>query len=312
MSTTTHRADDYTSLVLGFQRGDSDTADQFPISLKARSGKDLRLFSSTQYAEAREQAAAIAALLHLDIEDQSTDHAVTLSAAEANLSLQDRLRLDHRRGAPVARPVTLRSEITAGDGHVVISIPHKRVHPALFLFFLIPAAVPIWFFAPFSQFFAQTRTPDGVAWVFLAFLIVAFGILPVWSGLNAFLKSRRGRTIVTVSPAGIRVDERRVWKTRLRESLAAADVMDIDYSTSDSLLASARQQAVKSYQSQGEARVSPAVEGTLVALSRIVNRGTVTVKTRKGLTSFGEGLGDDEIRYLHSVVRHAILYGGLP
>ena len=90
MSATTYRLDDYTSLVLDFQRGDSDSADQFPISLRARAGKNLRLFSSTQYAEARERAAAIASLLHLDIEDASTDHPVKLSAAQANLSFQHR------------------------------------------------------------------------------------------------------------------------------------------------------------------------------------------------------------------------------
>jgi len=310
MSTTTHRLDDYTNVVLGFQHGDSDSADQFSISLKARSGSDLRLFSSTQYAESREHASAIASLLHLDIEDQSTDHTVKLSAAEAKMSLQDRLRLDHRRGTPVARPVKMRSEITAGNGKVVIVIPPKRVHPALFLVFLIPAAVPIFFVAPFFRFFRQTNTPDVVSWVFLGFLTVAFGVLPVWSGLNAFLKSRRGRTIVTVSTSGIRVEERRVWKTRLRQSLEAADVMDIDYSTSDSLLQSVRQRAAESPANEGH--VSPVVEGTLVAISKIVDRGAVTVKTRKGLTTFGEGLGDDEIRYVHSVVRHAILYDGLP
>jgi hypothetical protein len=41
MSRTAHRIDDYTNIVLGFQHGDSDSADQFSISLKARSGSDL-------------------------------------------------------------------------------------------------------------------------------------------------------------------------------------------------------------------------------------------------------------------------------
>ncbi len=170
MSTTTHRIDDYTSVVLGFQPGDSDSADQFPIGLKARSGSDLRLFSSSQYAEAREHAAAIASLLHLDIEDQSTDHTVKLSAAEARMSLQDRVRLNYRRGEPVARPVQMRSEITAGNGRVTIVIPPQRVHAALFLVFLIPAAVPVFFVGPFFSFFRQSKTPDVVSWVFLGFL----------------------------------------------------------------------------------------------------------------------------------------------
>ena len=32
----------------------------------------------------------------------------------------------------------------------------------------------------------------------------------------------------------------------------------------------------------------------------------LTVKTRTGLTSFGAGLEDEEIRYLHDVVRRAL------
>jgi hypothetical protein len=33
----------------------------------------------------------------------------------------------------------------------------------------------------------------------------------------------------------------------------------------------------------------------------------VIVKSRQGLTSFGNDLDDDEIRYLHAVVRQALL-----
>ena len=32
----------------------------------------------------------------------------------------------------------------------------------------------------------------------------------------------------------------------------------------------------------------------------------IVVKTRKGLTTFGEGLADDEIQYLHAIVRRAL------
>ena len=110
MSTTTYRLDDYTTLLLGFQRGDSDSADQYPISLKARAGKNLRLFSSTQYAEARERAAAVASLFNLEIEDASTDHPVRLTAGQAHLSLQHRARLEHRRDEVVVRPPLIRAK----------------------------------------------------------------------------------------------------------------------------------------------------------------------------------------------------------
>ena len=32
----------------------------------------------------------------------------------------------------------------------------------------------------------------------------------------------------------------------------------------------------------------------------------IILKSRRGLTTFGEGLGDDEIRYLHAVVVRAL------
>ena len=44
-------------------------------------------------------------------------------------------------------------------------------------------------------------------------------------------------------------------------------------------------------------------------LTRFANGRGLTVKTRTELTSFGEGLGDDEVRYLHAVIVRA-LHGG--
>ena len=64
------------------------------------------------------------------------------------------------------------------NGIATIVIPATRVHPALFLFFLIPVAVPVLLFEPFFRFFRQSQTPDVVAWIFLGFLVLAFGVLP--------------------------------------------------------------------------------------------------------------------------------------
>ena len=62
----------YTAVTLGFVQGDSDSADTFPLTLKARSGADLPLCSLTQYAKARECARAIAEHLHMQIEVAAT------------------------------------------------------------------------------------------------------------------------------------------------------------------------------------------------------------------------------------------------
>ena len=54
------------------------------------------------------------------------------------------------------------------------------------------------------------------------------------------------------------------------------------------------------------AAVGQRSERLLAWLSRFAKGRGLTVKTRSGLTSFGAGLEDDEIRYLHDVVRRVI------
>ena len=229
MSTKTHRVDAYNGVILEFIRGDSDSSDQYPVSLKARDGSNLRLFSSTQYAEARERATAVAELFHFEIEDSSTGRHVRLSAAQANMSFQHRQRIAHQRDEIIVQPASMRSKVSESNGVVTIVIPSARVHPALYLFFLIPVAVPVLLFEPFLRFFRQSQTPDVVASIFLGFLVIAFGVLPAYSALKAFLTSRLGRTTISASTAGVRIEERRVWKTRTLASLAADDILDVDY-----------------------------------------------------------------------------------
>ena len=150
--------------------------------------------------------------------------------------------------------------------------------------------VPVLLFDPLSRFFRQTKTPDVVSVVFLGFLVVAFGVLPAYSALSAFLKSRRGRTIVTASPAGVRIEERDISKTRTRATLPAADILDIDDNATAPTAGSA------------------AIEPLLKTLHKLGVGGGVTIKTRQGLTTFAEGLDHDEVRYLHYVVERALIW----
>lgn len=312
MHTQTHRFDGYTSVLLEFQEGDSDTADKFPIALKSRTGADLPLCSSTQYAEARAWAAAIARHLHLDIEDASSDHSVRLSPDQADLPLQHRLRLDHEKTVPVERPQSARSEVINESAGVRIVIPMPRAHPVALAFMVIPVVVPLIMFQPLSQFFRQTHTPGVVGWFFLGFLILMFGILPASGALHAFLSSRLGRTIVTVSMAGIRLQRRKIWRTKMVASHDASDIMDLDFSTTDSLVISstkaAEQHVLRSGQKvSGSPVIGERTQRVIAALSRFAKGRGITIKTRQGLTTFGEGLADDEIRYLHSIVRRALI-----
>jgi hypothetical protein len=262
--------------------------------LKSRTGAILPLFSSSQYAEARSLAAEVARHLRLDIEDASSDHPVRLSPDQADLSLQHRLRLQHEKEPPVDRPAAAASEVTNEAGVIRIQIPSGRLHPVALACMLIPVVVPLFMFAPLSQFFRQTRTPGFVGWFFLGFLVLMFGVMPASAAFHAFLSSRVGRTVVSVSPSGIRIQRRKVWRTRMLASHEAADIMDIDFGTTERLLISSSE-------------IGERTRRVITALSRLSKGRGITIKTRQGWTTFGEGLADDEIRYLHSIVRRALI-----
>ena len=82
------RLDEFRCVRIGFEAGDSDSADKFPVALKAHNGPDLVLCSPTGYDEARTNAVEAARHLRFALEDASGDHAVTLDPADADAPLQ--------------------------------------------------------------------------------------------------------------------------------------------------------------------------------------------------------------------------------
>lgn len=127
MSTSTYRVDDYSGVILQFIRGDSDSSDKYPVSLKARAGRDLRLFSSTEYAEARERAIAVARLLQFEIDDSTGGGRVRMSPAQAEMSFHNRQRLEHAHDELVVPPASMRSSVSTSNGTVTIVIPGRRI-----------------------------------------------------------------------------------------------------------------------------------------------------------------------------------------
>jgi len=310
MYTRAQRLDEYVAVVLGFVRGDSDSADSFPVTLRSGSGQDLKLDSSTQYGDARSCATAVAALLRLDFEDATTDHPVRVAPDQADVSLQQRLQTDGLQNEP-ARPPDARSEVTREPDGIRVTIPNPRAHPVAIALTLIPVAISAVFVSPLLRFFRQTRTPDPVGWAFIGFILLFFGFLPAMTALNGYLRSRRGRTIIAVSPRGIDIRERGAWKTGPVNSLPAAEILDIDFSTTESITTAARlaaEQRVRasSGMSSTSADIGPRTQWLLTTLSRYAKGHGITIKTRRGLTTVGQGLTDVETGYVHSLIRRAL------
>ena len=310
MYTNSRRIDEYVTVVVGFVRGDSDSADTFPVTLRSSAGVDLKLDSSTQYGDARAYATAVAALLRLDFEDATTDHPVLVPAGQADIPLQQRLQMDGLQNEP-ARPPDARSEVTREPDGIRITIPNPRAHPVAIALTLIPVAISAAFVSPLFRFFRQTRTPDPVGWAFIGFILLFFGVLPAMTALNGYLRSRRGRTIVTVSQRGIDIRERGAWKAGPVNSLPASEILNIDFSTSESVTTAARlaaEQRVRASSGSGtaSAKIGPRTQWLSTTLTRYAKGHGITIKTRQGLTTFGQGLTDEETRCVHSLIPRAL------
>ena len=245
MSTKTYRVDDYNGITLQFIRGDSDSSDQYPVSVKARAGRDLRLFSSTEYAEARARAIAVASLLQFEIEDSTGGGRVRMSPAQAEMSFQNRQRIEHAHDELVVPPASMRSRVSESNGTVTIVIPGRRM------------------------------------------------------ALTGLLKRRH--TILTASTAGLRIEQRALFRTRARATYAAADILDVQYTTPDTTAEIERRRPAMAAPPAGKA-----TELLLQVVRAMVGSGGITIKTRKGLTTIGENLDDRELRYLHYVIRNAL------
>ena len=205
--------DGYTAVRLGFVEGDSDSSDRFPVALKARTGPDLQLADFTSYTEARACVRMLAEHLRLEVEDASTDHPTRLAASQFDTPLQQRLRQDGVSPEVAPRPPNARSQVTREKGQVTVVIPSRPMHWLAGVAGLLPLAIPLVIGPPLATFFRESNTPGPVGWAFLTFLIVGFGILPTLTIVSAFLRSRRGATIVEASAQRLRILERGAWRT---------------------------------------------------------------------------------------------------
>jgi len=296
----THSLAAYDAVTVRFQAGDSDTADRYPILLRARGGgANYELQSSTQYGESREGAAAIAKLLRLPLVDASTTHESVLAADRADAPFPEQMPEAAPRGV-AARPLRMQSQVRESSRTVEIVLPgpgfnwRKLVGPAISiggLAYLAPEVL---------RFFRQTHTPEAVQMAFLGFAVLVFGVIPLVGVLNAVRAAIRSRTLVTASPEGIVIEERGAWRAK-RTRLPAAEILSLDYGTAEEAFASVPWDAAR----RDPARRGGAPRGVAM-LRRLVRSKGITVKSRKGLFTFGAGLPDDEVRYLHALLVRAL------
>ncbi len=323
MKQTEQSLHEYLAVVLRFDQGDSDSADQYPVTLKARStSEDIALYSGGDYGAAHTRAAFMAKFLGLPLEDATTERVSVVAAEQVDAPFQERQRSSNAPYEPqfasdykspyerVAQPQQMRSQTQALNGALQITIPGTGFKLTMLSSLIMPIAI-ITFVVPFLRgFFNDTNTPAEIQAVFIGFMVIVFGLFPLIGLFNTVIKARRQRTLVTVSPAEIVIEQRETWRTKTTR-IPAADIIGLDYSTSSSALST--MQSIAQQQSRASAHQVPLIMGQgnaspwwLTLLSGLVKSKGITVKSRQGLFTFGAGLPDDEVAYLYGMVERML------
>ena len=201
-----------------------------------------------------------------------------------------------------------------GDG-VEIDRPGPPVRLDKVLAFVIPAGLLAYSAPDLLQFFQATRTPEGIQVSIFAFLAFLFVAVPFGGLILAALHSFRGGSVLTVSSEEIVLEERGAVKRSVRR-LPVGDLLGVDWGTRAGVLVSVRRGAASgARRAPGSRPVSASTPGPgrpgrepwwVSALRRLVPSQGIVLKTREDLVAFGAGLPDDEVAYLHSLVRRAL------
>jgi hypothetical protein len=305
------RLDGYDAVLLRFAAGDSDSADRYPVLLRAKAGgADFALCSSTQFGDSREQAAAVAKTLNLPLVDASTDHESVRVPDRVDATLQEQLRSGEDASEEAARPLRMRCQVRESSRAVEIVLPGPGFKLGKLIGPVFSVALLAYLAPGLLEFFHRTRTPETVQIVFFAVAALILVVVPLVGVVNAVALAKRGGSLVTASPEGIVIEERSAWRVKSTRILAA-DVLALDYGTADTAFRSARHGAEDRLAQAGQ-RIPP-LSGTgreaprwVGLLRRLVTSKGIIVKSRKRLLVFGAGLPDDEVRYLHAAVARAL------
>jgi len=280
---------EFNSVVIALET-DSDSADKYPIRLRALTGKDLVVCSSTKYEESLEQAEFLARFLQLPLTDTITDNETVASPQHLGETLQQRLRSGALALGNPVRPAAMRCEVREEFGQTTIVIPGGKSWTVA-LVFLVSPVILIVFLGGMGRFFTRTQTPAPVQFFFMGFLALMFIVAPLVAVLNARMSAIRSRTTVTASSSGLLIERRGAWCTKA-ESIAAVDIVDLDVSTFQGTLESTRR-------THPEAAASPVLKSPVFTwlASKLPTKGLI-VKSRRGLVTFGDGLSREELEFL--------------
>jgi len=192
----------------------SDSSDiAYAVCLEGPS-QPLHLHDFRTYEKARALAERLAQFLSMPLADTSSGVKVVRAPDELHQSLRERRRRAGGRDEEVAKPAALTSRVAQTGSAVTIDMPptgltSRHLPMAVLLMFVWLMSVP--------GIAVCLAFAGHMVWFALGFCVSVFGIIPTVIVAVPMLSSARTRTVVLVSPQGLRVEKRGLFGTRVIE-----------------------------------------------------------------------------------------------
>ena len=306
-----HMLDSVRQVEMDFSRGDSDSADTWPVKLSGEGiAKPITVVQPTGFAEARQAAEELARFLRKPLVDTSAGERVTRDPEHLDEPWRDRVRRTGQAKAPVPpEPPGMRTRVErTAEGYVfhIPGPPLRWFHYLPVLFPVVFAAAVAWFFLPALL---RLPMPDVIRYVVLGFIGLFFVAGPVVSALLNVLRLKNRFERVTVTKAFLRVES-------LKQGKRSAVEIPVD--ELEDLVAPAARSLMDSVEVPGMKKAPPGDTGTprmpdgrpvprlLLSIMKTAGSRGITARSDRAVAEFAAGLDEAETAYLFALTRAAI------
>ena len=312
MKTKEYNLSLYSRVTIGRDRRKSGKSSRtvYPVRLQGSGGfGTIEYAASSDYQEARRIGEELAQFLEVNLEDSSSGKRIIRRPEALDESLRDMFQRTEEKPEMLDMPYTMRSQIHKEDRSVRIEIPplgFKMVH----LLHMVPGlifatCVLLFFLRPFLSLPA----PDLVRLIFSTVILVFFVFAPIGVSFGYILGKAYRSCRITASPGRLRVEEKRVLRSKVRE-IPTDELEELELIDSGSVLETSMEetQRKRPISSEEELRMRRMLDpnSTMGRLLRAVAKSGITARSDRETIRFGQGLSVEELRYIHALLLRVI------
>ena len=296
---------------MDFSRGDSDSADTWPVRLTGEGvPKPIAVAQPVDFAEARQMAEELARFLGKPLVDSSTGEKVTRDPGHLDESWRDRVRRTGEVSAPLPpQPPGMRSRVERTAEGYVFHIPG----PPLAWYHFIPVLFPVLFAGFVAWFFLPALLglpmPDWIRYFFLGFIGLFFIAGPVVSSLLNLLRLKNQFERITVTKSLLLVEALKQGK-RTAAEIPVDELEDLVSPTVRSLMDTLEVKGMKKVPlgNTGTPRMPDGrpVPRFVLSLMKLAGSRGIVARSDRAVVEFAAGLDEAETAYLFALIRKTI------